>query len=87
MMMIMIAIITTMMVTHRANHSCRPNCEFHWCQERGLQVGGSRLNRCSRCRGPGLTGAGAGAGRRVQVLRGAAGALVCVVTTVVSRGQ
>lgn len=21
----------------RANHSCRPNCEFHWCQELGLQ--------------------------------------------------
>ena len=28
------------MLTHtgRANHSCRPNCEFHWCQQRGVQV-------------------------------------------------
>jgi len=25
------------LIFSRANHSCRPNCEFHWCQERGLQ--------------------------------------------------
>jgi len=32
------------LVFSRANHSCRPNCEFHWCQQRGVQE--LRANRC-----------------------------------------